>query len=131
MSRYRDVPYTTRRGGLRMVAALRGVSSAAKAHETTLSSLYESPVERLPWKVELLHHLAVHLDSALGDHSPRFARGADRQVLDEHSREMDGLGGGQDGLLDVLGSLAFADHAREVVLGLLGRLLPMRAVHDE
>jgi hypothetical protein len=69
-----------------MVPALRGVSSAAKAHETTLSGLNEGSVESLPRQVDLLHHFAVHLDPALGYHPPRVACRADPEMLDEKRR---------------------------------------------
>ena len=73
-----------------MIEARSSRSSAAKAHESAFSGLDEGSVERLPRQVELLHHLAVHLQPALGDHSPRIARRADLQVLDRSVRDVTG-----------------------------------------
>src|SRR6266480_6326178 len=108
-----------------MVAAPRGVSSSAKAHESALSGLYEGPVERPQRQVEVTDRLAVHLDRALGDQTARFARRADPEVLDEERRQMDLAVAREHHLGYLLRRRAFPDHAREVLLGGLCGLLPV------
>src|SRR5438552_6765216 len=114
-----------------MVAAGGEVSSGAKPHKTALSGLYERPVEGLPRQVEVAHHLAVHLDAALGDQPARFARRADPEMLDEESRQMHGPVTRQSCFRNLVRSPALTDDAREVVLRLLRGPLPVRAADDE
>ena len=81
--------------------------------------------------VELGDGLAVDLDAALRDQTPRLARRADAEVLDEQRRQMDGSPGGSGASGTSSGASCRRDDAREVLLGLGCGFRPVRALDDE
>ena len=72
-----------------MIATRGPPSSGGKPHEPPLSGLDERPLQPGPRDVELGDRLAVDLDRALRDQTPRLARRADAEVLDQERRQMD------------------------------------------
>src|SRR5882724_6819578 len=123
--------YTALSGSRGMIATRSLPSSGWKPHESPLSGLDEGPLEPGPRDVDLGRRLPVDLDRTLGDQAPRLARRAHVEVLDQESRQVDGIPRGQLRLWDVCRGLAFAHHSREVLLGLARGFRSVRAFDDE
>src|SRR5512133_4300683 len=108
-----------------MIAAPRGSSSGAKAHETALSRLDDRAVEPGSGQVELRDGLTVDLEASLADQTPRLAGRLDPEMVDQQGRQMDGVAVGQRGLRNLVGRLVLPHDPREVLLPAAGALLPV------
>ena len=84
----------------------------------------------LPREVELAHRIAVELHGALGDQTASLAC-REAEGVGQQGRQMEGISRWERVFRHVLGEALFAYDAIEVLLGLAGRLLPVRTRDDE
>ena len=85
--------YTALSGSGGMIATRSPPSSGGKPHEPPLSGLDERLLQPSPGNVDLGDRLAVDLDRALGDQTPRLAGRTYPEVFDQQRRQMHGITG--------------------------------------
>src|SRR5262249_11511894 len=107
----------------------RASSGSVEPYEAPLARLEDGAREPLSRDVEIAQRNAVEFHAPLPDQPASLAR-REAEGVGEHGRQMDGIAGRKRLLRHLLGSLATAHDAGEVLLRGAGRLLPVRPRHD-
>src|SRR6266508_4376047 len=76
-------------------AGVKRSLGSQKAPKSALSDLHQRPREPRPRNVEVGHNFAVDAHAALLDQAPSLARGGNAEVLDQQSRQVNGVAGGK------------------------------------